>query len=873
MLSPIMTDTQIRVLIVEDVPTDAELALRELKKAGLSCKTIRVENKADYLRHLDDFVPDVILSDFSLPHFDGKSALVLARDKCPDVPFIFVSGTIGEETAIESLKSGATDYILKTNLARLGPAVQRALQDARDRGARWAAEYRVRELQERFELFMLYLPGIAFIKDSQGRYQFMNRAWEKFAGIKASVAIGRTEEELWPELGRQHQQSERAVFEENKVVETLNTYPDQDGVHTFLVHSFPILDAEGRVSLVGGVAVDLTERLRAEEKVVRLSRMQGVLSDINSTIVRVRDRDKLFHEACRIAVEGGGFKLAWVGLVDGVTGDIRPHTQMGEDGSFLRTIHLSVREDLPRGQGVSGMAFRSRKPIVVNDVASDGRLYHKKETLLSGFRAFIVMPLLVESEPIGSLYFYADQVGFFDQAEVQLLTELAGDISFALEYIEKEDRLNYLAYYDVLTGLPNRNLFSESANQLVHAALHDNSQVALIVLDLQRFATINDTLGRPAGDDVLRKVAKRLRHALEERHLVARVGADLFAILLADVKDAAGVAHLLEREIIDAIGRPISVSGQELRPFVRCGVALFPADGADAEVLYRNAEAARKKARQSGDRYLFYAPQMNAMVAEKLDLENKLRVAIANEQFVLHYQPKVSIASGRVVGIEALIRWQSPDLGLVTPHRFIPLLEETGMILDAGRWALRQAVRDFRQWVAKGLQPPRIAVNISSQQLRQKDFVEETKEIIVQGDGETPAIDLEITESLIMENIDQCSAKLDMLKSAGIGIAIDDFGTGYSSLSYLARLPVSSLKIDRSFIVDMTNNPDHMAIVSTVILLAHSLNLTVTAEGVETQEQLNLLKLLKCDEMQGYLFSKPLPAAQVEAMFGGATEV
>jgi diguanylate cyclase (GGDEF)-like protein/PAS domain S-box-containing protein len=865
-----MSGEEVRILIVEDVPTDAELALRALARAGLSCKSVRAETRADYLRQLEEFSPTVILSDFSMPHFDGMSALALAREKCPDVPFIFVSGTIGEETAIESLKSGATDYILKTNLARLAPAVKRALRDARDRGARQEAERQVRTLQERFELFMRYLPGIAFIKDPQGRYQYVNRTWEKVTGVKAAVAAGRTESELQLELGDQHQRVERAVFEKKEVVEALSTFPQPDGIHTFLVHSFPILDAEGRVALVGGVAVDLTERLRAEQKVARLSRIQRVLSDINSTIVRVRDREKLFREACRIAVEGGGFKLAWVGLVDRETGDIRPHTWMGDDDGFLGNIRLSVRDDLPRGRGVSGEAFRSRKPVVVNDVASDERLYFKQETLQSGFRAFMVMPLLVESEPVGALYFYTEETGFFDQGEVELLTELAGDISFALEYIEKEDRLNYLAYYDALTGLPNRQLFNERVSQAVHSAQHDSSKVALVMLDLQRFAIINDTLGRSAGDAVLKEVSARLRQALEERHLLARISADTFAILLADIGDAAGVAHVLEQAIITAVSRPFSAGGQEMRPSVRCGVALFPGDGADADTLFRNAEAARKKARESGERYLFYAPQMNAMVAEKLDLENRLRIAVANEQFVLHYQPKVSIADGRAVGLEALIRWRTPGGELVPPHQFIPLLEETGMILDVGRWALRQAVRDARQWMAKGLRLPRIAVNISSRQLRQHDFADEVRQIIARGEGESPAIDLEITESLIMENIEQCSAKLNLLKSAGVGIAIDDFGTGYSSLSYLARLPVSSLKIDRSFIIDMTNNPDHMAIVSTIISLAHSLNLTVIAEGVETLEQLNLLKLLKCDEAQGYLFSRPLPVEEVVTKFGGA---
>jgi diguanylate cyclase (GGDEF)-like protein/PAS domain S-box-containing protein len=600
-----MAEAELRVLIVEDVPTDAELALRELKKAGMTCKTVRAETRADYLRHLDGFAPDIILSDFSLPHFDGMSALAIAREKCPEVPFIFVSGTIGEETAINSLKSGATDYILKSNLARLAPAVQRALQDARDSKARQEAERQVRELQERFELFMRYLPGVAFIKDPQGRYQFVNKTWEQVTGVRSDVAKGLTDHDLWSELAEQYQQSEQAVLERNEVVEALNEFPMDDGVHTFLVHRFPILDAEGRLALIGGVAVDLTERLRAEAKLSRLSRIRAVLSSINAAIVRMRDRDELYREVCRIAVHDGGFKLAWVGLLDRETLDIRPVARVGEDGGLLDRMRLSAREDMPGGRGVSGRAIRAKEPMVVNDVASDGRLAHKEDTLRCGFRSFIVLPLLVESRPVGSLYFYTPDTGFFDQEEHKLLTELAGDISFALEHIDKSEKLDYLAYYDGLTGLANRQLFSDRVNQLLQSAQREKSQVALALIDLRRFGVINNTLGRQAGDAVLKQVGQRFKSALQDLHPLARISDDTFAIALADASEAANVAHVLERQVITCLNQPFAVEGHELRLSVKCGVAIFPCDGADADILFRNAEAALKNAKDTDDAYLF----------------------------------------------------------------------------------------------------------------------------------------------------------------------------------------------------------------------------------------------------------------------------
>lgn len=865
-----MSDNEFRILLVEDVPADAELALRELKKAGMTCKTVRAETRTDYLRHLDGFAPDIILSDFSLPHFDGMSALALAREKCPEVPFIFVSGTIGEEIAIKSLKSGATDYILKTNLARLAPAVQRALQDALDSKAHQEAERQVHQLQERFELFMRYLPGVAFIKDLQGRYQFVNKTWEQVTGVKSGTAKGLTDSDLWPELAKQYQQSEQAVLERNEVVEALNEFPMDDGLHTFLVHRFPMLDVTGRLAMIGGVAIDLTERLRAEEKISRLSRIRTLLSSINAAIVRMRDRDELYREVCRIAVYDGGFKLAWVGLLDPETLDIRPVAWVGEDGGLLDHMRLSAREDRPGGRGVSGSAIRKKELMVVNDVANDERLAHREETQRSGFRSFVVLPLLVETQPVGSLYFYTTDEGFFDQEEIRLLAELAGDISFALEHIEKSEKLDYLAYYDGLTGLANRQLFFDRVNQLLQSAHRDQGQVALVLVDLRRFGLINNTLGRQAGDAVLKQVGERFKNALQDLYPLARISDNLFAIALADASEAAKIAHVLEGKVLASLNQPFLVEGQELKLSAKCGVAIFPGDGPDVDTLFRNAEAAVKNAKNKDEPYVFYAPQMNARVAEQLRLENDLRDAIRKEQFILHYQPRVTLATGRVEGVEALVRWMHPERGLVPPGEFIPLLEDTGMILEVGYWALTHAAEDYTAWCAQGLTPPRIAVNVSAVQLRQKDFVERVKMAVAAGGGCTERIDIELTESILMGDIESNVEKLRAIRATGMKIAIDDFGTGYSSLSYLARLPIDALKIDRSFVLRMNDSPENLSIVSTVISLAHSLNLKVTAEGVETIEQQNLLRLLKCDEMQGYLFSWPLPAEEVVTKFCGA---
>lgn len=862
----------VSILIVEDHLLDVELAARELKRAGIKHQMTRVETRDDFLYSIETLRPDLVLSDFSMPHFDGLSALELAREKIPDIPFIFVSGTIGEEIAIEALKRGAVDYILKSNLKRLGPAISRALQDVRVRQARQAAERQLNESRQRFELFMRYLPGAAFIKDRQGRYQFVNLAWEKTTGKTAPEAIDRTDRELWPTLAAQFEVHDRQVIENRREFSGTETFPQADGDHNYLVQKFPLDSGNGQMLLVGGIAVDITERLRDEEKIARLSRIHAVLSGINSLIVRVKNRQELFDEACHVAVEHGGFGIAWIGMLVPETPGVKPTASFGVDAkSFIALSGHSSRADLLEGHSFVGRAIREKRAIYSNDIAREltegGE--RRREAARRGYRSLIALPLIVEGAAVGAMTLLAKEPGFFNESELKLLTALAGDISFALEHIEKDEKLNYLAYYDSLTGLPNRSLLCDRMDHFVRSLEARRQRIAVMTLNLERFRFVNDSFGRQTGDALLRLVGERLQDEIQEIGNAARTGADTFVVQLAHSESDADVAHFLEERIFRTLGEPFLLDGQELRVSFKCGIAVFPGDGENAEALLKSAEAALRKARETGAKYLFYAPQMNAQVAEVLTLENKLRVAITDEQFVLHYQPKVDLSTQRLVGLEALIRWNSPDQGLVPPFKFIPILEETGMILEAGAWALKRAAEDYRAWKAKGLPVPRIAVNLSALQLRQKDFVE-VFETIVCSDGVPAGIDLEITESVIMEDIQDHVPKLKHLRERGVGIEIDDFGTGYSSLSYIATLPVTALKIDRSFIVGLAHNSDSMAIISAIISLAHSLNLRVVAEGVETDEQRKLLEILMCDTMQGYLFSKPIPAAEIEVRLSGA---
>jgi len=613
---------------------------------------------------------------------------------------------------------------------------------------------------------------------------------------------------------------------------------------------------------------DISVRKETENKIRRLNRVYAMLSGINTLIVRTRDRQELFGEACRISVEEGGFRLAWIGLLDANGLDVLPVAKAGIDEGYLDNIRLTARENVPDSCALVARVLQEKIAVVCNDIDTDPQMARwREEALRRGYRSMVVFPLQFANKVSGVLLLYASEKDFFDTQEMKLLTELAGDISFAIAHIEKQERLDYLAYYDTLTGLANRSLFLDRVAQYLRSAVSGGHKLALYLIDLERFKNINDSLGRLAGDALLQQVAEWLTRNAGDANLVARVGADHFAMVMPEVKQERGVGRLLEKWIEAFFEHPFHLNDAVFRITAKVGVALFPDDGTDADTLFRNTEAALKKAKASGERYLFYTQTMTEAVAGKLTLENQLRQALDNEEFVLHYQPKVNLVSGKLTGAEALIRWNDPRTGLVPPGRFIPILEETGLIYDVGRWALRQAIADYLRWCAAGLPVVRIAVNVSPLQLRNRGFVDEVGQVISINAQAAGGLELEITESLIMEDIKHNIASLQAIRALGVTIAIDDFGTGFSSLSYLAKLPVDTLKIDRSFVIDMTAGPEGLALVSTIIDLAHSLKLKVVAEGVETEEQSRLLRLLNCDEMQGFLLSKPVPAEVFETRF------
>jgi diguanylate cyclase (GGDEF)-like protein len=452
----------------------------------------------------------------------------------------------------------------------------------------------------------------------------------------------------------------------------------------------------------------------------------------------------------------------------------------------------------------------------------------------------------------------------FDNVEV--LTRIRNMLEVRLLYTQSRDYGLRLAHYDMLTGLPNRVLFLESLRRTLQEAKEHQGAVAVLLIDLDRFKNVNDTLGHVLGDELLRQFSHRLEQCATERNTIGRLGGDEFALFVSTTEDQQDVIAVANR-IRATLHQPFSLKAHEVITTASIGIAVYPTDASDTEALIKFADTAMYRAKDAGrDTYHFFTAEMDARAQRRLDLENALRKAVDNNEFVLHYQPKVQISTGRIVGAEALIRWNRPGHGVVSPAEFIPLLEETGMIVRVGAWVIDTACKQIAEWARSGPGLIHLAVNVSGRQFSDGGLESVVMNAIRESGIEPDLLELELTESSLMENVERTIVTLQRLKEKGIQISIDDFGTGYSSLAYLKRFPIDKLKIDIAFIRDITTNPDDAAIALAVIGMAHSLELDVVAEGVETAAQLSYLSRHGCDQIQGYYFSRPLPAQEFAQM-------
>ena len=515
---------------------------------------------------------------------------------------------------------------------------------------------------------------------------------------------------------------------------------------------------------------------------------------------------------------------------------------------ILTDILMPVMNGIQMARKIKAIDESAR--LIILTAASDTR--HILDAIEIGINSYVLKPINMDRL-------------------VAAVEHCLGGIRMERQILQQNEFIRQMAYFDPLTGLPNRLLF----NQLLHQALalahrHNFSRLlAVLFLDLDRFKIINDTLGHAVGDHLLRAVSARLRECCQRNQdTVARLGGDEFVILLPEL-DAAQDAVRIAQKIIDNFASAFVIPEHELFISTCVGISISPDDGVDGDTLIRNADMAMYRAKEEGrNRYQLYNPTMNARAAQRLALETSLRRALERQEFFLNYQPKVNVKSGRVVSFEALLRWQHPELGLIPPKQFIPLAEETGLIVPLGEWVLRTACAQNRAWQDAHYPPLRVAVNFSPRQFLMFRMADMVEKVLTETHLDPCWLELEVTEGIMLQNVDSTIATLRRLSDLGVHISIDDFGTGYSSLSYIKKLPIHTLKIDQSFVNDITVNADDAAIATAVVTLAQSLNLNVVAEGVELEEQARLLDALDCPEMQGYFFSKPLPADEFLPLMG-----
>jgi diguanylate cyclase (GGDEF)-like protein/PAS domain S-box-containing protein len=613
------------------------------------------------------------------------------------------------------------------------------------------------------------------------------------------------------------------------------------------------------------LARDITERRQLEDQTAHFTRVVRMQSSINAAVLRIRDRDDLLREACRVATEVGGYEYATLWIVDWDGRFARPLFTAGAavDGPENQPLPLSDGDE--PDASITSRALRSGELTVCNDLPHCGPPASTHEALAElGYQSLVVIPLVLGSWRRGALVLASRTINLVRDEEILLLQDIRATLALALEHEESAGTAEYLASFDSLAGLAKRALFYERLDAALKDRPAPQTAQTVAAFDIHGLANINDSFGRRVGDLLLRQVAERLKRNTESEERVGYLGGGTF--VLVEPGPSASAENISAMLGSAVFGKPFEIEGHAIRVSCPLGIARYPDDGEGADTLVHKAEAALKRAKDSGEQYLAYRLQMHGEIAERMRLEDKLRTALDEQQFVLHYQPQVDITTGRIMSLEALLRWNDPEGGLVMPAQFLSTLESSGLIVPVGSWVLARAAEDCRHWRALGLGPVRVAVNVAPLQIRQRAFVDEVLGAVEGLNGAGYGMDIEITESSLLQDIDTTSRKLQVLRKAGIRVALDDFGTGYSFLGLLSRLPLDMLKIDRSFINGLPLDLASVALTTSIIGLAVAFGLVTVAEGVETTEQLEKLRDLRCAQLQGYLYSRPIPIEQIELL-------
>ncbi|WP_347986469.1 EAL domain-containing protein [Methylomonas sp. AM2-LC] len=622
---------------------------------------------------------------------------------------------------------------------------------------------------------------------------------------------------------------------------------------------------------------DISERSELDGKVQRHTQLYAALSQCNKAIVHCKNKEDLFLQICQAAVDFGGMHMAFIGLLDEQTTCLHSVVSISDSAANLSAIETSLVTDSQYGHAPINTAVQEKRPVWCQDFAHDPLMLPWRE--LSEQRKWAAsasLPLFNNQIVIGAFVLFSSEVNAFDEAARNLLIEMSGDIGFALDNLNREiqrkqaeDEIEHLAYYDALTSLPNRRLLHNRLQQrLLNLALHEHYG-AVLMLDLDNFKNLNDTMGHNFGDLLLIEVALRLKACVSAIDTVARLGGDEFIVVLTELHaisaQAANESEVIANRILAALSEPYWLNGYQYHGSASIGITLFiNHDAIEAELLKRTDTAMYQAKGSGGNAWRFYDPAMQAALEARTVLTRDLRCALAENQFSLYYQMQVD-QHQTIFAAEALLRWQHPLRGLVLPGDFIPLAEEMGLIKQIGHWVLETACMQLKCWETNPLLCDlKLAVNVSTRQFYQPDFVEQVKSVLEKISIDPKMLKLEVTESVVMDDIDDTIFKMHALRECGVHFSLDDFGTGYSSLSYLTQLPLDQFKIDRSFVHNIGLRQEDAVIVQTIIGMAHNLGMDVIAEGVETEAQRSFLELHGCWRYQGYLFSRPVPISEFE---------
>ncbi|WP_024311926.1 EAL domain-containing protein [Sinorhizobium medicae] len=717
------------------------------------------------------------------------------------------------------------------------------------------------------EAMINHVPDYIYAKDTEGRFLIANEVTVADNGLESlQDLVGKTDFDLHP-----HEFAQAVAGTERRVLETGEPIfgIEERAIVTkgrdrwLMTSKVPLRSKSGKIIGIVGISRDITDRKSAE----RLLEGQARLLEM---IAKGKPLTEFFNELV-LLIEA---------LLPGIKGSI---LLLSEDGRHLlhgaapsldRAYSAAVHAlEIGPNAGSCGTAAWRGEQVIVSDVYADP-LWADYALLLksSGLRSCWSTPILSrERKVLGTFALYAHEVATPCEQEQELIAMAAHLAGIAIERKRAEDRISFLAHHDALTGLPNRVLFEEQVDGMLEDIRERDQCAVLAFLDLDNFKLINDSLGHAAGDELLKAVAGRMRASVRKADFVVRVGGDEFIILLNGLPKERDIVLSRLEDIRSAIAMPLQLQGRSLQVSCSMGVACFPNQGRTAGELLANADMAMYRAKELGrDNIQVFTEEMAARAHERLQWQEELREALAGEEFLLHFQPQMNLGTGRIFAAEALLRWNHPVRGIISPSVFIPLAEETGLIVPIGDWALRAACRQLKAWQDAGLPPLIISVNVSARQFRERNWASRVAEILKETGLEARYLELELTESLIMQDVPGAIATMHALEAIGVHLAIDDFGTGYSSLSALKRFPVRRLKIDRSFVTDIPLDADDMAITSAIISLAQKLGLRVIAEGVESEAQVEFLQKAGCDEIQGYFFSRPLSAEAFESLLSSA---